>query len=150
MNHKLLHATFISATILLGACAPQSSKIQPAYVSPLQYQDFSCKQIRAEIGRVGRKMSEVNGAQDKTASDDSVAMGVGLVLFWPALFFIDSSDQRAEVARMKGEFDALEQAAIQKNCSVAREIKEARAIEEARVAAKNKANQPAHQAVNRQ
>ena len=92
-------------------------------------------------------MSEVSGIQDKTASNDSVAMGVGLVLFWPALFFIDSSDQKVEVARLKGEFDALEQAAIQKKCDVANEIEEARRIEADRQAAK-KAGQPAHKKVN--
>lgn len=149
MKFKSLYIGVLSL-LALGACAPQSSKIQPSYVSPLQYQDYSCKQIKSEIGRVGRKMSEVNGAQDKTASDDSTAMAVGMILFWPALFFIDSSDQRVEVARLKGEFDALEQAAIQKNCSVANEIKEARAIEEARLEAKKKANAPAHKAISRQ
>ena len=150
MNRKLLSTTLVSATILLGACAPQSNKIQASYVSPMQYEDYSCKQIRAEIGRVGRKMSEVNGQQDKTASDDSVAMGVGMVLFWPALFFIDSSDQRVEVARLKGEFNALEEAAIQKNCTVAKEINEARDREAARIAAKKTANQPANKIVSRQ
>lgn len=150
MNQKLITTTLIaSAALLLGACAPQSSKIQPSYVSPLQYQDYSCKQIRAEIGRVGRRMSEVNGAQDKTASDDSAAMAVGMILFWPALFFIDSSDQRVEVARMKGEFDALEQAAIQKNCAIAKEIEEVRARETERLQ-KQKAGQPANKVVSRQ
>ena len=95
-------------------------------------------------------MSEVNGAQDKTASDDTTAMAVGMILFWPALFFIDSSDQRTEVARMKGEFDALEQAAIQKNCSVAKEIKAAREQEEARVAKQKSSSEPAHKAVSKQ
>lgn len=148
MNKVISMAAF--AALALSACAPQSSKTQPSYVSPLQYQDFSCKQIKAEIGRVGRKMSEVNGTQDKTASNDSAAMAVGMILFWPALFFIDSSDQRVEVARLKGEFDALEQAAIQKNCAVAKEISEARKIEEARLAKQKSAQEPAHKAVNRQ
>ncbi len=118
--------------LLLASCAQKSDKIQASYVSPLQYQDFSCQQIRGEISRVGRKMSEVAGVQDKTASNDSAAMGVGMVLFWPALFFIDSTDQRVELGRLKGEFDALEQAAIQKNCAVAKEIDEIRKVEAAR------------------
>lgn len=46
-------------------------------------------------------------------------MCVGLVLFWPTLFFLDNnSTQAAEYGRMKGEFAALEQAAIQKNCGL--------------------------------
>jgi hypothetical protein len=126
---KKLTALLLTGTIMLSACADKADKIQASYVSPLQYQDLSCKQVRGEIARVSRKMNEVAGVQDKTASDDSVAMGVGLVLFLPALFFIDSSDHRVELGRLKGEFDALEQVAIQKNCDVAGEINNARAME---------------------
>ena len=126
--------------ILLGllaltvtACASRPEDIKASYVSPLQYQDYSCRQIGKEVARVGRKLSEVSGAQDDTASSDSVAMGVGLVLFWPALFFIDSDDQKEEVARLKGEFDALEQIAIEKDCDVAGDIERARAYEQERL-----------------
>ncbi len=119
----------------LTACADHSDKIQASYVSPLQYSDYSCSQIKSEISRVGRKMNDVAGVQDKTASNDSVAMGVGLILFWPALFFIDNTDQHVELARLKGEFDALEQAAIQKNCSVAQDIQRIREEDKARRAA---------------
>lgn len=44
-------------------------------------------------------------------------MGVGLILFWPALFFIDHTDQHVYLAELKGQYDALEETAIQKNCS---------------------------------
>lgn len=40
-------------------------------------------------------------------------MGVGLVLFWPALFFLAGDDQKEELARLKGEYEALEKASIQ-------------------------------------
>jgi hypothetical protein len=136
----------ITTCLAMTACADHSDKIKPSYVSPLQYSDYSCSQIKGELGRVGRKMNEVAGIQDKTASNDSVAMGVGLVLLWPALFFIDSSDQRVELGRLKGEFDALEQVAIQKNCTVAKEIENVRADAAARKAAQNA---PAHKAVNK-
>lgn len=46
-------------------------------------------------------------------------MGVGLVLFWPTLFFLDgNSAQAAEYGKLKGEFAALEQTAIKKNCGL--------------------------------
>lgn len=121
-------ATFISG------CADHADKIQPKYVSPIQYQDYSCKQIRQELMRVSRKVSEVSGVQDRQASNDSAAMGVGLVLFWPALFFLAGHDQHAELAELKGEYDALEEIAIQKNCDVEKEIKAARKAEEERKA----------------
>ena len=47
-------------------------------------------------------------------------MGVGLILFWPTLFFLEGGDgpEAAEYARMKGEIDALETISIQKNCGI--------------------------------
>ena len=122
MKKILLLLVLMSVT----GCAKHSNEIKASYVSPLEYSGYSCKQIKGELSRVGRKMNEVSGIQDDTAGDDAVAMGVGLVLFWPALFFIDSDDQHVELARLKGEFDALEQVAIQKNCTVAQEIKQVR------------------------
>lgn len=95
----------------------------------MQYGSYDCDQIRAEMVRVSSRVKEVAGAQQRQARNDAVAVGVGLVLFWPALFFLMSDDQKEELARMKGEYDALESAAIQKKCPVADEIKAAKAGE---------------------
>ena len=48
-------------------------------------------------------------------------MTLGLILFWPTLFFLEGGDDTrvAEYTRMKGQRDALEQAAIQKPCDPA-------------------------------
>jgi hypothetical protein len=44
-------------------------------------------------------------------------MALGLVLFWPALFFIGGDGPEAqEYGRLKGEYDALEKASIQEEC----------------------------------
>lgn len=72
--------------------------------------------MEQEYARVLQKSGSVNKDQDRISSNDAVATGVGVVLFWPALFFIDSDDRREEVAQLKGELDAIEQATIQKNC----------------------------------
>lgn len=45
--------------------------------------------------------------------------GVGLILFWPALFFIDGDGPEAnEYARLKGEHEALQKASIEKKCGL--------------------------------
>ena len=102
--------------LLAGGCAKSPDNIPGAYVSPLVYQSFTCDQLGAELARVAARASEVAGVQSETASGDAVATGVGLVLFWPALFFIAGSDREAELARLKGEVEAVERAAIQKDC----------------------------------
>ncbi|MEJ0010036.1 MAG: hypothetical protein WDN72_05690 [Alphaproteobacteria bacterium] len=71
------------------------------------------------MATVSARVSELAAQNDKVAGDDEAVMGVGLVLFWPALFFLDkNTTQAAEYGRLKGEFDALEQAGIQKNCGL--------------------------------
>jgi hypothetical protein len=113
-----------AATVLVGlafvaGCAQQPKDIAPTYVSPLLYENLTCQQLVVEGQRVSARAAEVTGTQQQKASNDAVAMGVGLVLFWPALFFIKGDTQTAgEVARLKGEMDAIQQAAIAKNCGI--------------------------------
>lgn len=108
-----------TACFVLAGCASSSSEIRPKYISPLQYQHLTCQQIGAEAQRVSARASEVAGVQDQKSTDDAVATGVGLVLFWPTLFFIKGDGQTAaELGRLKGEFDALEQISIQKDCGI--------------------------------
>jgi hypothetical protein len=120
------------------SCATSPSKISPAYVSPLQYADYSCDQIRAELQRVNARVMEVAGKQKKQSKNDKVAMGVGLVLFWPALFFLAGGDREEELSRLMGEYDALETVAIQKNCDFSEELEEAREQREAAEAKESK------------
>ena len=106
-------------TFLVG-CATAPEKLGTTYVSPLQYKDYTCDQIGMEMQRVSRKVAELRGTLDKDASNDAAQMGIGLILFWPALFFLEGGDgvNASQYSHLKGEFEALEQVAIQKNCSI--------------------------------
>ena len=139
---KAVLSLCVLSQLSLGACAPSSDKVQAKYVSPLQYQGYSCNQIRQEMMIVSRHVSDVSGTQDHQANNDSAAMGVGLVLFWPALFFLANKDQREELGRLKGEYEALEQAAVRKNCSVAKEMEAARKMEDERKAKQTQQSSP--------
>ena len=85
----------------------------------MQYASVSCNQLREEAARVSSRAIQATGAQDQKATGDAVATGVAVALFWPALFLIKGDSTTAsEVARLKGEMDALEQASIQKRCGI--------------------------------
>lgn len=107
--------------LLLSACASQPEDIPAASVSTLQYQDYSCKQVALELDRVSRKANELYYRLDKKAGNDAAQMGIGLVLFWPTLFFLEGGDgpEAAEYARLRGELDALESVSIRKKCGIA-------------------------------
>lgn len=110
----------VAASLALCACATSSNKIAAQYVSPLQYKDYDCDQLGAEMARVSRRVGELQGSIDENAREDKVATGVGIVLFWPALFFIDGdSPEGLEYARLKGEFDAMQQQSTMKRCNIA-------------------------------
>ena len=81
-----LAIALLTGALALGACAKSADEIPATYVSPLAYRDYSCDQLGAELSRVNARAAEVAGLQDEAASDDETIMGVGLVLFWPALF----------------------------------------------------------------
>ncbi len=70
--------------------------------------------------RVSSRAAQAAGVQDSTATKDAVAMTVGLVVFWPSLFFLSGGNgaNAAELARLKGSLDALEQAGIKMNCGI--------------------------------
>lgn len=116
---QIVKVTSIIGLAVLSACAKNPDKIAPAYVSPLTYQSYTCEQLTAEAQRVSQRAAGAVGAQRKEAKNDAVATGVGVVLFWPALLFIGrGSGNEAEVARLKGEIEAIERASIEKNCNI--------------------------------
>ena len=118
MNAKILA---VAVTVcLLTACASSPDKIDAAYVSPLKYQNYDCDQIALEMDYVGQRTTKLYTRLKKERNKDNAQMGVGLVLFWPALFFLEGGDgpEAAEYSQLKGEFEALRENSIQRKCEI--------------------------------
>ena len=114
-NYLALAAT----AALLAGCATNPNDIAPSYVSPILYQNLSCEQLAQEAARVSGAAAAATGSQQQQASKDAAMTTIGVVLFWPSLFFIGGDKgSAAEVARLKGEMQAIEQANISKNCGM--------------------------------
>ena len=90
MNRFLTFA--LLGSMALSACASSPDKMSAMSVSTLAYESYDCDQIAAESQRVERRVAELYGQLKKTADNDSAQMAVGLVLFWPALFFLEGGD----------------------------------------------------------
>ena len=109
----------IVSTLALGGCATSSDKITASYVSPMQYENWNCRQLAEEAQRISHHAAAAAGAQDSQVTKDAVATTVGVIVFWPALFLIGGDKQTAaELARLKGEMDAIEQTSIRKRCGI--------------------------------
>lgn len=108
----------ISACVLIAGCASGSSEIKASYVSPMTYENYTCQQLLQENLRLQQQLSYSAGTVDQKAHNDKVKMGVGLVLFWPTLFFLKGDGAEAqEYARLKGQHEAFEQTYIKKDCA---------------------------------
>lgn len=112
-------ATSIAIAAIASSCASKAVDIEAAYVSPALYQNLTCEQLALEAQNVSGRAIAASGAQDKRAGQDQAAMAVGLVLFWPAMFLAKGDGAQAgEVARLKGEMKAIEQASLSKSCGI--------------------------------
>ena len=111
-------AAILAATLTICAgCASSSDKIGAQYVSPLQYSNYDCTQLSLEAQRISARVAQLSGVQDQKATNDAIATGVAIVIFWPAAFLVGGNDfNTAELGRLKGEFETIEQVAIQKKC----------------------------------
>lgn len=110
--------TAVVVSIALAGCATSSKDIASVYVSPMTYANYDCQQLIAETARIQGRANQIGGRLDEAASNDKAIMGVGMVLFWPALFALGGTKaQEAEYAQLKGQADAVQQAAIEKKCA---------------------------------
>jgi hypothetical protein len=72
-----------------------------------------------EANRISGRVAELSGVQDKKATQDAIATGVAIVVFWPAAFLVGGNDYTAaELSRLKGELEAVERMSIQKKCNL--------------------------------
>ena len=112
-----LSGLVLGAALALSACAQSPDAVAPTPVSAAAYSSMSCRQLQAEAVRLNDDVARLTGQQRKKASNDAVAMGVGMLLFWPALFALGAgSDVGPQLAQAKGQAEAIQAAARQKGC----------------------------------
>ena len=105
--------------LALAGCATSADKVAPSYVSPMQYDAYNCGQLAEEAQRISAHASAATGAQDSQVTKDAVATTAAIIIFWPAAFFVQGDKQNAaELARLKGEMEAIEQVSIRKQCGI--------------------------------
>jgi hypothetical protein len=103
----------------LGGCASAASDIAPSYVSPVAYQSYTCQQLALEAQGISTRAATLSGAQDSQRTKDGLVTAAAIVVFWPAAFFVGGDKQTAaELANMKGQMVAIEQASIAKKCNI--------------------------------
>lgn len=109
---------YATITAFLAGCATAGKDVAATYVSPIQYSNYDCEQLRQELARLNGRVGQLTGRLDEAANNDKAILIGGGLLFWPALFALGGTKQQeAELSRLKGEYDALQTASTNKKCS---------------------------------
>ena len=118
---RMKRLAILLTTVFIVSCATNPNKITSAYVSPMQFSNYDCDQIALEQANVERRVAQLYNTLAAEAKGDRWQMGVGMVLFWPTLFALEGGDSPAagEYALMKGQYQALQTASVQKKCGIA-------------------------------
>lgn len=115
MREKELFWLAVLTLPLAAACAGRDA--HP--VTTIQPHDtyLSCEQIQGEITGNGQKVKDLV-EEKEDARSANVAVGVvGGLLFWPALFALDTSDSEdTEIAALRQRSVHLQQVYFQKGC----------------------------------
>lgn len=121
MSTNLMRAAATTAAIsfTVAGCASRSEDVGAAYTSPIAYQSYSCKELSLEAQRVSSAAAVAAGVQDSQHTKDAVATTAAIVIFWPAAFFVGGDNSKtAELSRLKGQMQAVEEASIARKCGI--------------------------------
>lgn len=117
LKHMKKLLALLAALSILGGCATAGKDIVGTYVSPAQFSNYDCEQVRTEMVRLSGRVNQLSGRLDEAASNDKAIAGVGAILFWPALFALGGTKgQEAELGRLKGEYESLQIVSTTKKC----------------------------------
>lgn len=97
---------------LVGACAKSPDSIQASYVSEVTYQSWSCSQLGEESQRLSSALATASTQQERARGNDVV----GVILIGLPVSSLSGDNIAPEIARLKGEQEAVRRAMITKNC----------------------------------
>lgn len=106
-----------ACALAVAGCASRSADVKPAPANPADFMAWDCARIDDEIDAVQQRAAEVAYAVDERAGNNLVALGLGVTIFWPAILAMRPDGlEAADLARLKGRFEALKSAAHAKGC----------------------------------
>jgi hypothetical protein len=97
--------------VLVTACASRPESISASYVSHEKYIAGDCLRLSTQMSDARAELTKVSAMQDSKATAD--AWGVFLVLVPVSKL---TGDHAGDVAKWKGEVEAIETAQIKNNC----------------------------------
>ena len=97
--------------VAVSACATRPESIHASYVSHEKYMHLDCGGLATKMGDTRADLEKFSKLQDSKANGDAV--GVFLVLIPVSKL---TGDHEGDVARLKGEVEAIDTAQVKNKC----------------------------------
>jgi hypothetical protein len=111
---KLLGVFILTVATLAAGCANRPETISASFVSHERFIDLDCTQLNTKMSDTRSELDKYSQMQNSKATGD--AWGVFLL---GVPFSKLSGDHEGDVARLKGEVQAIETAQIKNKCRAA-------------------------------
>lgn len=98
---------------LLGACATRPESISASYISHEKYIDNDCPQLSTKMSDARAELAKFSSMQDTKANLDAATVFFVLI---PASKL--TGDSAGDVAKWKGEVEAISTAQIKNKCKI--------------------------------
>jgi hypothetical protein len=106
-----------ACAVLLAGCASRADDVRPVPASPAEFLSWSCDRMLSEVDAVQQRAADLAWAVDQRAGNNILALGLGITVFWPAMLALrPDGPEAAELARLKGRYEALRQAKAARGC----------------------------------
>ncbi len=103
--------------LVASACAKRPEAISASYISDVGYQAWRCDQLAGEQGRIEAALATASKQQLQARSNDTV----GVIFLGLPVSSMSGDNVAPEIARLKGEKEAIQRAMVLKSCGPAPE-----------------------------
>lgn len=101
--------------LLVTGCAGRAA--YPVQITQPNDYRISCNQLESEMSRIRHEVQNKTGQKQSGDTKDTVLFVTGLVIFWPALFFMDLKNaDKVELRALQSRFNHLSNVYNGKNC----------------------------------
>ena len=112
----LLSGAVVGAALLPG-CATRAVDVRSKPDNPAAYAAWDCERLFEASDQVQLQAADVAYAVDTVVGNNLVALGLGVTVFWPALLAMRPDGlEAAQLADLKGRFEALQSVASARDC----------------------------------
>ena len=111
MSHPIFKLAVVCFAAALVGCATRPESISASYVSHEKYMGQTCQQLTDSMADARAKLADYSKQQDTKANLDAATVFLVLI---PASKL--SGDHAGDVAKYKGEVEAIETAQVKNNC----------------------------------